>query len=124
MKDAMGIIIGVVLAVIALVMTTQNTFVPYKNNQTLLANSNTKLMSSLQTEIDDNTGDSTTVSGSSIKTLINSNVGNSNVKIIVGGTTWDGKTYSGSNITVSDSDSYTRTLSVSGSTTTYTFTKS
>lgn len=121
MKDAMGILLGLVLTVVALVMTVTDTFVPYKENQAVLSSSNSALMSSLQAEVDSSTDTNVTVTGASIKTLINNSVGSSNIVIIVGDTTWDHKSYSSSNISVSDSTKYTRTISTSGSVTTYTF---
>ncbi len=124
MKDSMSIVMGVVLTVVALAMVVTSTFMPFKANQQMLASTNTSLMSSLQAEIDGSvSSDVSKVTGSAIQSLINSSVSNSNIEIYVGGTKWDGKTYSSSNISVNSSDTYTRSIAVDGSKTKYTFTK-
>lgn len=121
MKDAMGIIIGVVLTVVALTYVVTGTFVPFKSNQEILTQTNTNLMSTLQAEIGSSTDGTVTQKGSAIKSLINSSVGGSNVKIYVNGTLWDGKAYGSSNVSVSDDGDYTRTISNEGGTMVYRF---
>lgn len=124
MKDAMGIVVGVVITVVALVLCVNNTFVPFKNNQEILSSTNNTLMASLQSEIDNSTSTDSSVTGSSVKATLNSSVGNSNVKIYIDGTLWDGKSYENSNVSIDEGASYKKTISASGGITTYRFIKS
>lgn len=121
MKDALGIVVGVVITLVALSLAITGTFMPFRDNQALLGSTNASLMTSLQSELNSSISD-LTVTGSSIKSLINSSVGNSNIEIHVNSTKWDGKTYDDCNITVSSSTQYTQSTRTSNGKTIYEFT--
>lgn len=122
MKDALGIVVGVVITLVALVMCINGTFVPFRENQALISTTNSSLMTSLQSEMNTSVSD-LTVTGASIISLIDASVDNPDIEIYVGSTKWDGKRYSSSNIVVNDSDEYVRKTRSSGSTTIYEFSK-
>lgn len=123
MDHAVPIVIAVALSVAAMFYVVTGSFVPLKGNTVFMQETNNQTMATLQAELTDSAGTDVTASGSSIKSLINSSVSNANIEIYVDGTKWDGKTYADSNISISESDKYTRTIEVTEGKTIYKFTK-
>ena len=122
MKDAIGIVIGIVLTLVALVLTITGTFEPFKQNQQLMNQTNTQMLAQLNTEVSNSTSDS--VAGSYIQSLMNANAGKGHiVGIKVDSNTWNGSAYSASGITIKPGDSYTQKITVEVGKTIYTFTK-
>ena len=120
MRDIM---IEVILTVVGIVFATlfvSNVVMPLKENQAVLAQTNSQLISSLQAEV--NSGASMTVKGSSIKSQINRSIGNENVEIYVDGTKWDKKEYNTCNITVNDNDEFTMRTEITSGKTVYRYT--
>lgn len=118
------ILIEVILTVIGIVFATifmSDVVVPLKDNQAMLAQTNTQLISTLQAEV--NSGTSTTIKGSAIKSQINRSVGSGNVEIYVNGTKWDGKSYDSSNITVNDDDEFSLSTEILSGKTVYRYSR-
>jgi hypothetical protein len=122
MKDAIGIVIGIVLTLVALVMTITGTFEPFKQNQQLMNQTNNQMLTQVNAEVSNST--SATVTGQYIQSLIDKSVGKSDIITIkVDGSTWNGSAYSACGITVKATDSYTQKITVETGKTVYTFTK-
>lgn len=49
MKEAMAMIVGIVITLVSLVSFMNNTFVPYKEQQATMAQSNTTMLNTLTT---------------------------------------------------------------------------
>ena len=122
MKDAIGIVIGIVLTLVALVMTITGTFEPFKQNQQLMNQTNSQMLTQVNAEVSNST--STTVTGEYIQSLMDKNAGKSDViSIKVDGSVWNGSAYASSGITITASDSYSQKITVESGKTVYTFTK-
>lgn len=110
MKEAIGMVVGVVITLVSLVTFIDNTFVPYREQQAFMAQANENMLEKLNGELNNaTTGGSVSVSGSTVKSTIDANVGKSNVEIYVNGTKWDGKASGSSNIRIEESSMYTKT---------------
>lgn len=127
MKEAIGMVVGVVITLVSLVGFIDNTFVPYREQQAFMAQSNQTMLEKLNGELNGATGGAVNVGSSSVKSTISSSVGRSDVEIYVNGTKWDGNALGSSNITVEDSATYTKTTeqpsSSNGNKTIYRFQK-
>ena len=90
MKEAIGMVVGVVITLVSLVTFIDNTFVPYREQQAFMAQANENMLEKLNGELNNaTTGGSVSVSGSTVKSTIDANVGKSNVEIYVNGTKWE-----------------------------------
>lgn len=56
MKDAIGMVVGVVITIVSLVSFIDNTFVPYREQQQFMAESNEGMLNSLRTELEATNG--------------------------------------------------------------------
>ena len=122
MKDAIGIVIGIVLTLVALVMTITGTFDPFKQNQQLMNQTNAQMLAQLNAEVSNSPIEA--VTGRYIQSLMDTNAGKSDVVgIKVGSNTWDGSTYASCGFTINNADSYTQKITVEGKKTIYIFTK-
>lgn len=118
MKDALGIVVGVVITLVALAMTVSDVFNPFKDNQKLLAQSNSQMLGQLTNEV--NSSSTTEVSGQSVITFINSEASRG-TKIMVEGKDWTNTSYTGS--TINTSDTYIKRVITENGSLSYTFEK-
>jgi hypothetical protein len=105
MKEAIGMVVGVVITLVSLVSFIDNTFVPYRAQQAFMAQSNQTMMTSLNAQLNGTT--TTEVSGSTVKSIISSSSGSSTIYV-------NGVLYS-SSMTINDSDTYTQAQITDGS---------
>ena len=60
MEKSIGIVLGIIITVCALTLTVKNTFVPVREQQKTMADSNKTLLQTLNTEINNGTEITTT----------------------------------------------------------------
>lgn len=120
MRDVMIEVILTVVGIVFVTLFVANVVMPLKENQAVLAQTNSQLISSLQAEV--NSGASMSVKGSSVRSQIDRNVGNTNVEIYVDGTKWNGKAYSACNIVINDSTEFSMETEIASGKTIYRYT--
>ena len=119
MKEVWMWVLGLAIALIAGSLFISQNFTPFKENQSVVTQSNQQTMTTLNAEL--NTG--STVKGSSIKALMTANVTTTSIAIKVDGITWSAGTWAGSAPTISDTEDYKQAVETSGGKTIYSFTK-